>query len=744
MAKNPSVKMKKRMLLVIVVLTVIGFTTLVSRLFKLQLVDGEMYQQRALAQQMRSTSITAARGSIYDTNGKILAKSATVWTVYISPAEIKDEETLQKIASKLSELLGVSEETIIERGQNKSSYYEIIKKKVEKEVADQITQFASDENIKGINLEPDIKRYYPYNNLASTVLGFVNDENIGAYGLESYYNDTLSGSDGKVVSIKNAWGTDMPYRYQELYEAQDGNNLVLTIDVTIQQIVERYLEVAVKENNVSNRATAIVMDVETGAILAMATKPDFDPNNPNEITDPLALERLNAIEDKTSEEYKTALLEEQYEQWRNKAISDPYEPGSVFKIITASSALETGVVTMDSNFYCTGSHVVSGTTIRCWKHGGHGAQTFVDAVKNSCNPAFMMIGASLGAENLYNYVDNFGLLEKTNIDLPGEATGIFHSFDTLNKPGGVELASTSFGQTFKVTPIQLLTAVTAAVNDGKLMQPYIVKQVTDVNGNVISTTEPKVVRQVVSEEVSEQIRYILEQVVVSGSGKVAYRPGWRIGGKTGTSEKLDQLDENGQTDAWISSFFGFAPANDPKISVLVLLDEPHVDNVYGSVIAAPVVGNIINEVLPYLGVEPQYTEEEKQDGEVTVPYVLNMESADASSAIIQKGLNFILKGDGGKIIKQLPEAGVSIEKGGTVIIYTDEEETTETVKVPNVIGLSPQRATSVILNSDLNIKIEGIEGESENSVATVQSHDEGEEVLPGTVITVTFSSSSSE
>lgn len=756
---NSSNAMRIKMNIVLAAMIVIGFVGLVGRIYYLQLVDYEVYRVRALKQQLRPTTISAQRGNIYDRNMKTLAASATVWTVTISPADIKSDEELNKIADFLSSLLEIDREKIIERGKKKSSYYEIIKNRVEKETADKITQFSVDNGIGSINLVENSRRYYPYGSLASTVLGFTTNDNSGAYGLESYYEKTLSGTPGMVVSAKNAKSGDMPYSYERQYEAVDGSSIVLTIDEVIQHSLEKHLETAVLEHNVQNRAAGIVMDVNTGAILAMATKPDFDPNEPLEIKDPLALERLAQLEndpelaaklsaitdpeerEKALESAKKDLIgKEQFAQWRNKAVSDPYEPGSVFKIITASMALDLDVVKPTGEyFHCPGYHVVAGRKKACWKSAGHGSIDFTQAVKYSCNPVFMMVGASIGAREFDNYFDRYGLKEPTGIDLPGEADGIFYNYETLAKESGEELASSSFGQTFKVTPIQLCTAVCAAINGGNLMQPYIVDKVIDPDGNVISATEPVIKRQVISRETSEVLDGILEKVVgdPDGSGRYAYVPGYRVGGKTGTSEKLD-AKENGEVTKRVSSFLGIAPANDPEICVLVLLDEAYLQNVYGSVIVAPVVGAIMADILPYMGIDKQYTEAEAAEKEVKVPNVTGSKMHDAISAVTMKGLKYKLSGEGITVQRQLPAAGEVCPKDSTVILYMGEEQTPDKVTVPDVIGLSAQQANRTIQNAGLNIRLFGEEAEQTGSVVVYQEPEAGSEVVEGTVVTLTF------
>ncbi len=748
-------RMKIKMNIVLALLVLVGFGVLIGRLYQLQLVDGEMYQAKALKQQLRPTAISAQRGTIYDRNMKTLAASATVWTVTLSPAELKDADQLSKIADFLAPLLGVEREKIIERGQKTASYYEIIKQKVDDTTADAILRFCDENKINCVNLVEDSRRYYPYGSLASTVLGFTTSENKGAYGIESNYEKILAGTPGMVVSAKNAKSGNMPYSYDREYDPVDGNSIVLTIDEVIQHSLERHLETAVIEHNVNNRAVGIAMDVNTGAILGMATKPDFDPNEPNILCDPKAIaeiaafdEQIAAASGEEAERLKSerldALGKAQFAQWRNKAISDPYEPGSVFKIITASMALDTEVCRPTGEYYtCPGFHIVAGRRKACWKAAGHGTIDFTQAVKFSCNPAFMMIGAKVGPRNFYDYFERFGLREPTRIDLPGEADGIFYDYDTLAKETGEELASSSFGQTFKVTPIQICTAVAAAVNGGRLMQPYVVSQVLDPEGNIVSTTEPVVKRQVISEQTSETMRGILEKVVgdPDGSGKNAYVPGYRVGGKTGTSEKLD-AKEGGEVTRRIASFMGIAPSNDPQVLVLVILDEPQMQNIYGSVIAAPVVGAIMSDILPYLKVEPQYTEAELSDIEVKVPYVTGGVVHDALSALTARGLSYKLVGDGVNVTGQIPSSGTECPKGTKVILYTDGAQPADPAEVPDVLGLSAQQANRTILNAGFNIRLMGADIEGKGVMAVLQDPLPGTAAQEGTIVTVTFADAS--
>ena len=742
MGKVPTYRMKSRMIIVLICMIAIGFGIVLLNLFRLQVIDGDKWQSYALSQQLRSSKISANRGTIYDANGKILAKSASVWSVIVAPAEVKTQTQENAIADGLSKILEIDGAKILKKLQNKESYHEIIKTKIEQPVADEIYAFIAENDVPGIHLVEDTKRYYPYGNFAANVLGFTDYDNKGAYGLESYYEKVLGGVPGRVVSLKNAAGTTMPLQYEQTYDAQDGNSIVLTIDETVQHFLEKNLETAVVEHKVKNRAVGIVMDPNTGAILAMATKPDFDPNNPREILDPQTkeeLEKLNTAENK--EAYADALQQAQYESWKNKAISDPYEPGSVFKIVTASAGLESGVVTAETPFYCPGYIEVAGNVIDCWNRnkGGHGQINFEQGVMGSCNPTFITVGQWLGVDLFSDYFENFGLTKATGVDLPGEVGSIYHQRKDM---GISELSSSAFGQTFKVTPLQMITAASAAVNGGKLMQPYVVKQILDPNGNVVSTTEPVVKRQVISEEISKEVSLMLEKVVSEGSGKNAYIPGYRVGGKTGTSEKLDQK-QNGEVRSRISSFLGFAPADNPQVVVLVVLDEPDLANAYGSVVAAPVVGSILNDVLPYLGIEPQYTAEELEKIDMSTPYVIDYLIHDAEASIRIAGLKSRVIGNGTTVIRQTPGAGEPTPRDGTVILYTEEETQQDLIVVPDVIGMAGQEANRTIVNAGLNISISGTGIEGSGNVAVNQTPAAGTQVELGTVVTVEFKNTES-
>ncbi|SDM72021.1 stage V sporulation protein D (sporulation-specific penicillin-binding protein) [Acetanaerobacterium elongatum] len=735
MPAGPSNAMLKKMLFTVLALTVVCFTILLGRLAYLQLVDNERYQTRAIDQQMRETVIKAKRGSIYDRNMNTLATSASVWEVSLNPTNISEGDE-EKIANKLAEILKVDASKVLAMAKKKDKYYQLVKRQVEDAEANQIKQFVKDEKIKGIVLNEDYKRYYPYGDFASAVLGFTGNDHQGLNGIEAYYEKYLKGTDGRIFSAKDAVGKDMPlFQYETRNEAQDGYSLVLTIDEVIQHIAEKNIETAVKEYGIKNRATCIVMNVTNGEVLAMTTKPDFDPNSPFTLQDQALQASIDAITDENQR--KAALQTAREAQWRNKAISDTYEPGSVYKIITAASALEEGVVHPEDRFFCSGSLVVNGRSIGCWKTVGHGPETFVDGIKNSCNPVFMAVGLSLGPERTAKYYKAFGFSEKTGIDLPGETSGIYHALSVLQKEPDT-LAVSSFGQSFKITPLQVITAVSAAINGGYLYEPHIVKQIIDSGNNVVETIDPVVKRQVISEKISSELALMLEKVVSEGSGRSAYIKGYRIGGKTGTSEKLDKSAAQSGVKEHILSFLGFAPADKPQVAVLVILDEPKDSGAYGSTIAAPVTGAILSETLSYLGFEPTYTDEEKEKMDIAVEGVVGAAPHEASAKLTKQGLQAEIVGNGEKVIKQIPMAGQPVPRGGRVLLYTTAEEATKTSPVPNVVGMSPQQANKALTNAGFNLRIVGGGINQSGIIAISQSMASGSMAEHGTVVEVTF------
>lgn len=726
--------MRQRALAILLVITVGFFGASSINLVNYMLVNSEFYQQKATQQQLQDTEIAAKRGDIYDRNMEVLATSATAYTVYITPQDIDDDETAQKIAKGLSELLGLEYDDVYAATQ-KSTYYEKIKTKVDQSLANEVRTFISENKLGSIiGLDESSKRYYPNDNLASTVLGFVGSDNQGLSGLESYYDDTLKGVAGRVIAAKNAKGADMPFSYEKVVDAQSGNSLVLTIDSYIQYVAEKYLEEAVTQYSCNERGCVIAMDPKTGEIYAMTTKPDFNPNTPFTIYDSAAAEAIEAL---SGDEKSTALSNAQQKQWRNKAISDTYEPGSVFKIVTGSAAYEENKISESSTFNCGGKITIAGTTYNCHKHSGHGHQTLAEAFQNSCNPAFIQIGQMLGTELFFKYFQAYGLTEKTGVDLPGETSTVagvsYHDISTMSI---VDLASESFGQGFNVTPIQLATAVCAAVNGGYLVQPHVVKEIIDSEGNTVKKVDTTVKRQVISTETSEAICSFLEGVVSNGSGKNSYVAGYRVGGKTGTSQKLAQSNADG-VKKLVASFCGVAPCDDAQLVILVVLDEPNAPVIYGGTLAAPIAGKIFAEVLPYLGVEAVYTEDELKEINLTTPSVVGKTLEEAKNALASMDVTVKTVGSGDKVVRQLPSAGQTISHGGTVVLYTDGAENTK-VTVPDFTGYSISGANSLANQHHLNIALSGVTGQNSGATAYSQSVAAGEEVDMGTVITVSF------
>ncbi len=726
-SKGPTKKMWRRIFCVLMVLVVAAFGTISSRLVGIMVVDGEWYKQQAFDQQLRDTTLTAMRGDILDTNLNVLATSASVWTVFVTPNSVEEKEK-PLIIDGLSRILGIDKETVAEHVE-KNNGYEIIQRKVEKPVADKVREYIKDNDLQSVvGLDESSKRYYPNDNLASTVLGFVGYDNQGLAGIEAYYEESLGGVPGRKVAAKNARGSDMPFSYEKIIDAQQGTTLVLTIDEHMQYFAEKHLEQAVIDNEVTSKGAVIVMDVNTGAILAMATKPDFNPNEPFVIYDPKEKERIDAL---TGKEREEALGTAQQAQWRNKAVSDLYEPGSVFKIVTGAMALDESKVRMSDQFHCSGNITIAGTVYHCHKVTGHGSQSFQEAFMNSCNPAFIQIGQNVGIDTFQKYFSAFGLTQKTGIDLPGETDPISHAQGAM---GIIELASSSFGQTFKVSPIQLITAASAAVNGGYLVQPHVLKQKMDSDGNILETTPTVRKQQVISTETSLLMREMMENVVSLGGGKNAYISGYRIGGKTGTSQKIDQNNEK----ARIASFLGVAPADDPQIAVLLMLDEPHGTNIYGGTIAAPVAGKIMNDILDYMGVERKYTEAELAEMDIAAPDAVGKEVESARQLIKSAGLTVRVVGDGETVERQVPLPTQSVPRGGTVILYTDAAAEQETAVVPSFAGMTLSQVNSAAAEARLNVKFSGGSLETGGSRAFSQSVSAGETVEWGTIVTVEF------
>lgn len=652
--------MTLRTRLLAAVLAVLCFGGLLVRLYILQFVDPDGYAARAADQQLRDTVLPAARGEIYSADGTLLAASITTWTIRAAPRELADE-LVEPAARALSEILEIDYAETLEKFSQRTSNDCLLRRRVDQEMADAVRQWCMANGARGIQIRQDTKRVYPQGDFMGVLLGFTNVDNAGLWGLELQYNTQLTGQDGRVLTAKNAWGYDMPTHYSTLVEAVPGNSLTLTIDANIQHYLESALAAAVQEHNVAARAVGIVMDVQTGAVLAMSNKPDYDPNNPRLIVDEEVRAQVNAL---TGAERSAALQAAQQAQWRNKAISDLYEPGSVFKLITASAALDTGTSTPQSRFTCAGKIGVAGTTFRCANGHIHGNQSFAAALAVSCNPSFIQIGARLGKENFCNYFAAFGLREATGIDLPGEIKR--SEYYTAERMGPVELASCSFGQSSKISYLQMLTAVCAIVNGGNLMQPYVVQTITAPDGTVVQQTQPTARRRVISEATSAAMREMMEGVVLTGTGQNAAIPGYRVGGKSGTSQKLDSDNER----ARIASFVAVAPIDDPKLAILVCLDEPHSWTTSGGSLSAPVCAEVLAKALPYLGIQPQYTQEEQAKYFTTVPNVTTHRAGYAKMELTDAGLVASVVGDGERVQSQYPQPGTPVRKGSTIILDT--------------------------------------------------------------------------
>jgi stage V sporulation protein D (sporulation-specific penicillin-binding protein) len=734
--KNTTLKMQKRILTMSGII-ILAICLLGGRVGYIQFVDGQRLSREALEQQTRDRMINAKRGTIYDRNGKQLAVSANVETVSISPITVRAENRVDEYAKILSEILKIDAQTIKDK-INLNTSYVMLKKKVEKEEADKIREAklpnGTDKNgnprftaLNGVYLDADTKRYYPYNNIASHIIGFTGVDNQGLLGIELQYDSTLKGEYGRIITARNADGTEMPYKYDRYYTPQDGNDITLTVDVTIQHFLEKHLEQALTDNQLQAGAAGIIMDIRTGEILGMATKPDFNLNEPLAIGDPALKQKIDAMTDEKAKE--TARNEYLNKVWRNKAVVDSYEPGSTFKILTASMALEEGTSSINDTFNCTGSLKVGGFTIRCWKGAGHGTQTFVQAMMNSCNPAFMAIGAKIGAANFYKYYTGFGFTEKTGIELSGETKGIFHSLNNFNE---VELATSSFGQSFQITPLQMIAAVGAVANDGKLLKPHILKNITDQSGNIIKNFDTVEVRQVITPQTSQIVRGILETVVSEGTGKKAYLEGFRIGGKTGTSEKLPR--GNGK---YIASFAGMAPANDPKVAILLLLDEPLGEHMGGTV-ASPLAGKILDDVLRYMNIEPELPPEKMAEGDSIVPDVAGKNVNEARKIVSAQFLRCVVEGNGETVTAQVPLPNVSIAKNGTVIVYTGDAKPSNSVKMPNVVGKTYEEVKAILEKSKLLFEPKGIQNTTQGAKSSTQSIAENEYTTMGTKIVVEF------
>ncbi len=715
----PGLKIRKREFVLLLLFSII-VALLIFRTGWIQIVNGAELQRMAIEQQTRDRIINPKRGTIYDRNLKELAISASVDTVSVIPKQIENAE---EVARKLSEILDMDYDEVFKKASNKASSIEVVKRRVEMDKTELIRKWILDNDILGIKINEDTKRYYPYNSLASYVIGFTGTDNQGLDGIELTYEKVLKGLPGRIVSETDASGKDMPFKKERFISPKDGTNVVLTIDETIQHIADRHIENAVVDNKCLGGAIAIVMKPGTGEILAMSVKPDFDLNNPFEPnTEDLKAEWTNM----TREERSLALQR----MWRNPAVADTYEPGSTFKIMTSVAGLEEGIVKSEENFTCTGYTVVEGHRIKCWRlaYGRtHGLQTFKQAVQNSCNPVFVEVGKRLGKEKFFKYINAFGLQSKTGIELPGEAQGIFHDMARI---GPVELATISFGQRIKVTPIGLITAVSAVANGGKLMKPQLVKELRDQEGNIIQRLEPQVVRQVISSETSAVMRDIMESVVSEGTGSGAKVSGYRVAGKTGTA------DQGINTGVYVASFVALAPADNPEVAVLIVLNDPKGESHMGGAIAAPVAGRILADILPYLKIQPRYSPEEMAVSEVRVPEVRGKTLKDAKTILKEAGLEYRVSGqdmgDEAVINQQSPKPDVVISAKSQVILFTNEGGEAERVTVPDLGKKTALEAARILKDLGLNIRILG------SGEVIRQEPAAGTEVQMGTEIKVEF------
>lgn len=752
---GPSRQMLRRTLFLMAVFGIGAFLLLLARLYKLQIIDHEKYESMAIEQQLRSVPSSAMRGTIYDTNRNTLAVSASVDNVYLSPQEIEMYgEDRALIARGLSEILGMDYDEIYKKSGQKGSWYVTVARKMEKDKADEIRAFKNQYGLRGVRLETDTKRYYPNSSLACHLIGFVGTDNYGLEGIEAKYDEALSGSPGRTVRATNAMGTELLFsQFEEYYPGEDGFDLVTTIDETIQYYVEKHLKQAVADYDIQNGAGAIAMDVNTGQILAMASLGGYDLNDFLAVSD-ADMAIINAAG--TEEERAQLLSQAQARQWRNKALSDTYEPGSTFKIITLAMALEEGVVSLNDSFYCPGTVNVIGRTspIRCWKSGGHGSQNLTQAAQHSCNVAFVNIGQRVGAERFYDYCEAFGFLNMTGnddenltattgIDLSGESGSIWWSRNTFCSPRNLsQLAAASFGQTFTITPLQLICAVSACVNGGKLMQPYVVRQLLNPDGSVAYEREPRLVRQVISETTSQKLCQILEQVVGDpndGTGRNAAVTGYRIGGKTGTSEKVSLEAQTGQKE-YIVSFIGFAPADDPQIALLVFLDTPsNKSGVYvsGGQMAAPVVGRMLADILPYMGVEPSLPEGAGDDA--SVPMLLELSLEEAKQRLSDCGLDYRCIGWGDTVTGQLPAAGTAIATGSQVILYFGDAQVSPNMEtVPELSGLRYDQARDTLSRLGLFVSTRSPVNAASGQVVSSQSVPAGTAANHGCIVEVTL------
>lgn len=737
--KGPAQRLRQRTAILILLILVLGFGAAVLRLTYLTTVQSSELQEAAVDLQLADTTVSAKRGTIYDANGNVLAESASVWQVVMSPINFKNDKQRQAAAKGLSEIFDLEYNDVLE-DTKQQSHYVVVKRRIESDEREKVLELVDTlkKNYKCagvIQLLDDYKRYYPKNSLASSVIGFTGSDDQGLEGVEYEYDSYLSGIPGRIITAQNARGIDMPFQYEQNVESEDGNNVYLTIDETIQSICEKYMQKGVEDNNVLNKGVCIAMDVNTGAILAMVTTDGYDLNNPYELS-AKDKKKIKSTPKKKQAEAESAALSA---MWRNKAVADTYMPGSVFKMCVASAALEENLVNDKTSFTCTGSIEVEGETLHCSNTEGHGTQSFVEAISNSCNPAFVQIGQMLGASKFRQYYQGFGFSDKTGIDLPGEAED---SFWKEGKMGGVDLAVASFGQNFSITPIQMITACAAVSNGGYVVQPHVVSKITDSKGNVIKTVDKKIKRQVISDDTSKKMNEYLEYNTERQGAAAGYISGYKVAGKTGTSEKKGVTKvESSFSEDYISSLCGFAPADDPQIAMLVFFDTPDGDAYYGSQVSSPVFINIMSEVLPYLDVKTSYTDEELGYVDASAGDYTGVSVDEAKTAVEADGFTATVKGSGSTVISQIPTVSSGLQKGGSIVLYTDSDSRSETISVPSFIGLSPDEVNNVASACGLNVSFSG--ATTSSGTSSSQDIEAGTSVSPGTVITVSFADSSS-
>lgn len=727
--------MLKRILIMAVVIIFL-MTTTVARVFYLTIVRGEELSEKAETQQLKDTEITAMRGTIYDSNGNVLAQSASVWNVFIDPLNIKDKQR-DLIVDEFANLFGydADEKKEFYDRTNHQNHYELVEKKVENNIKEKLSKFVSKNELGGcIGTEQTTKRYYPYGTLASSVIGFTGADDQGLSGIEAYYDEQLTGTNGRIITAKDAKSNNIANDYETSIAATDGDSIVLTINQTIQYYLEKGLRETMNEYQAKG-AYGVVMNCNTGAVLAMSSLPDYDCNEPYKLTYSKDKKAIKKLSDKTAkQEAESAAVQN---QWRNFTVSDTYVPGSVFKTFVASAALEENVVNLNTTYNCTGSIQVDKYKMKCHYHPGHGMQTLTQGLENSCNPFFITIGQKLGVHNYFKYFDAFGFTQKTNIDLPGEASPQYYKEDQY---GIVELSSASFGQTNSLTPIQVCTGLCAIANGGKLLQPYLVSSIADANGKTVKKTETKEIRQVISADTSEKVRKMMKSVVDNGTGKNGYVAGYSVGGKTGTSTKLGE-SKNGEGDKYIVSFGAIAPSDDPEIAMLIIVDEPNQD-LGGGALCAPIAAQVTQEAMNVLGIEPKYNDSEMKDLSKQTPNVVGKSLDEAKKTLEENNLNFVVVGDDSTVTRQCPSGADTIPNGGTVYLYTDDSEK-QTVNVPNFSGLTVNEAKDLASSSNLNIQIAGNSMSSGTVVAYRQSEETQAKVEKGTVVTVTFKNTQS-